>query len=381
MPLSINKKKLAFVFIFSVITAFIISVSLNSIPLEERFINLAVAQDLDYLQDSIKNESIETKAILLDYADRKELVFKAWIALKKYPQQAKKIFLLYGEATEFQQALLQFGEHVIPVSYYFFQNEDALWNLQISMATVLDKVNDFFTSQPNHKKVVVKLSPAQRGWYAINFINEEGHNFLGQFEFEQKYAKWIQTDRFTKALSEFFTGGIRKLETQYKTGQKITTADLVWASFDVIAVTSSLKLLKSSKALTSAKVVRPGRKFSMIQKTRVFAYKFLKTKTARKMVKYGALTTATYLAITHPGLINNLFEESTHFLGVNPQLVKLLGWTILIFLLLYPLTWLCNYLIKPSLFVLKVLLAWGIKCQAFLYKNNVKIKPLAIENN
>ncbi|MDQ7090544.1 MAG: hypothetical protein Q9M50_07850 [Methylococcales bacterium] len=374
MFLSINKQKMKFFLLFSVIAAFILSFSLRSTQIEEQFINLAVEENLHYLPDAVKNESVEIKAILLDYADNKELVLESWVSLKKYPNKAENIFLLYGEEKEFQNALIMYGDHVIPVTDYFLKNEDFLWKIKESFKNSLSNTWNWITSN-KQKTSVTLLSPEKRAWYAINYINEEGHGFLSEFPIDKHGdAKWMQTTRFLRGFGLFMTSGIRDLETKYKTKQEITGGDIFWASFDVIALTSGFKLLKSSKALSVSKAVRSGKKLSMFRKARVFTSKFLKTKTAQKMVKYGAFATTAYIAIAHPSLISHLFEEIGYFLGINSWVVKLFSWTTIIFILLYPFTWGFKYFIRPLIWLMKTFISWGIKIEAFIYKNNFQLK-------
>ncbi|MCK5898876.1 MAG: hypothetical protein KAG06_07380 [Methylococcales bacterium] len=377
MFLAINKQKMLIFLMFSVISAVILSIGLPTKQIEEQFVNFAVNENLSYLADSIKDEPLETKAILLDYADNKELAFKAWFALKKYPDKAQNIFFLYGQEAEFQQALLKFGTVVIPVTDYFLKNDISLWNAQKSASTAWNQLKNWATgdNQSSSQKTAISLSSEQRGWYAINYINTEGHNFLRQFILDpQGNAKWIQTVRFMEAFSEFFAGGIRTLEEKTKTDQKITGGDLFWASFDVIAITSSLKLLRSTKALSASKALRSGKRVSFMTKTRVFASKFFRSKTAQKIVKFGAIATTVYVAVSHPSLINNLFEDGASFLGVSPLMVKLVAWTSLIFFLLYPFTWLFNYLIKPVIWLMQIFIVWVMHFEAFISGNTASSK-------
>ncbi|MCK5871230.1 MAG: hypothetical protein KAG26_00265 [Methylococcales bacterium] len=380
MTLSINKKKMWFFLAFSIMTALILSVSLPSKQLEEQFIELAVNENLSYLADSIKNEPLETKAILLDYADNKELVLKAWFALKKYPKKAPPIFVLYAGEVEFQQAILNFGEIVIPVTDYFLKNTIPLWNAQESASTAWNQLKNWVASENKPQKIAITLSSEQRGWYAINYINSEGYNFLRQFVLDpQGNAQWIQTVRFMEAFSEFFTGGIRTLEEKTKTDQKITGGDIFWASLDVIAVTSSLKLLRSTKALSGSKIARSGKRLSWMTKTRVFAAKFFRSRVARKMITFGAVATTVYVAITHPSLINNLFEEGANFLGINSPMVKVVAWASLIFVLLYPLSGLFTLFIRPSIWLIQVFIRQVIQLDTFLNGRDTSAKRAMIE--
>jgi hypothetical protein len=350
--MAINNKKTWSFFIISVVVAGILSFFLKSHSLDEQLINLAVEQDLSYL--SLDNEPIETKAILLDYAGNQELVLKSWIALKKYPQITKHIFFLYGEQPEFKNALLQFGEGIIPVVDYFLKNEVASLTAQETIANVWQEIQDTVSpvDNDNPKNIIAQLTPEQRGWYAINYINQDGYNFLGQFAIDRNgNAQWIQTDRVTKALVNLFASGIIGIERKYITEEEITKGDIFWAGVDMFAL-SSIKLLKASKAVSASKELSSSKKLLGLTKTTsAFSAKLIKNKTLQSFLKYGTVATTLYVVIAHPSLINSMLDEVANLLGMNPEIFKMLSWSIIIFLLLHPLLWIFNSLVRPLIWV------------------------------
>jgi hypothetical protein len=350
-----NKKTLSFL-IVAVFVAAILSFCLKSPPLDEQFINLSVEQNLSYFSDVLDKESSETKAILLDYADNQELVLKTWIALKKYPHTAEQIFFIYDKEPEFQKIILKFGEDVIPVIDYFMQNEITSLTVQKTLGNLWQALQDAVSPAENdtNKNIIAQLTPQQRGGYAIIYINQDGYNFLGQFAIDRNgNAQWIQTDRVTKALVNLFTSGIRDIEKKYKTNEEITNGDILWAGVDVFAL-SSIKLLKASKAVSASKELSSSKKLlSLTKTTSVFSAKLIKNKTVQSLLKYSTIATTLYITITHPSLINSMLDCVANLLGMNPEIVKMLSWTIIIFLLLYPFLWLFNSLVRPLVWVIR----------------------------
>ncbi|MCK4493283.1 MAG: hypothetical protein KAU26_04460, partial [Methylococcales bacterium] len=87
------------------------------------------------------------------------------------------------------------------------------------------------------------------------------------------------------------------------------------------------------------------------------------------------------VAISHPSLINNLFEEGANFLGINSPMMKVVAWASLIFLLLYPLSWLFIFFIHPSIWLIQLFIGWVIRLDAFLRGCDVSAKVAMIEKD
>jgi hypothetical protein len=367
---STTKQK--YFWLVSIVIAAILSFSLKTKSLDEQLINVAVEQNLSFAAELIAQDSLETKAILLDYADKPELVIKSWLALRKYPNTAPQLFLLYGNDEDFQKAILRFDADVIPVVDYFFQHPISTLTVQATLGDVKNKVMQLveqlsFTNLPNlipsitqaftasESFTIPELTPAQRGRYAIEYLNQDGHNFLGQFAVDKDgNAQWIQTDRVTKTLASLLLGGVRGLEEKYKTKQEIGAEDMLWAGMDALVLAGSVKLLKASRAVATSKELSAMQKSrGVIKKTQFFSTKLIKSDTARQLLKYSAVGTAMYIAIVHPSIINSVLDEVAGFFGIPPELLKMLVWTVLIFLVLQPLYWCYCGTIKPLLWVIR----------------------------
>lgn len=152
--------------------------------------------------------------------------------------------------------------------------------------------------------------------------------------------KWNQTDRLIKAVSSFLTSGVRTLETRHDLGEPITTGDVFWAGLEVAVVSVPLKLLRAGNA-----VARSGEELSVVSRTRLFAPRLVaKGKRLQSLGKYGAVAATIIIVVMHPSLLNSLFAEAANLLGLSPWLLQFAGWTLLILLVLYPVSW----LLKPT---------------------------------
>jgi hypothetical protein len=355
-------RKLSFFLAASVVVSLIICQSWKPASYAEQLIRIQAEQELGPIDRAILNEPIEAQAMLLDYSGNKELVFKAWITLLKYQERGRDILLLYGSESQFKEILLRYGESVIPVIQYFREHD--IWSIKARVTTenVVQSVSESAkrirnrvteNEHKNSNSIVQtqpgELGPKERGWYAVNYIKEEGHDFLGQFVVDKdNRVKWNQTNRTVKAVISFFTSGVRTLETKYDLGEDITASDAFWAALDVAVVVAPLKML------VAGKVVAPsGKELSLVTRTKLFAPRLVaKEQIFRKIGKYGPAVAIAFIAIRNPSLINSVFAEIAKLLGVNPWLVQFVGWVLIVTVILYPFSW----LLKP----LTRFMFWGL---------------------
>ena len=340
----------------AIVAALAICIVWKPVSYSEQLIRVQAEQELAHIDKAIVNEPLQVQAVLLDYAADNELVLKAWIALAKYPEQAREILSQYGSEPEFKEILKKYGESVIPVIQYFREKNvlsvvamDAtartLQSAKELAKTIWNRMagNEQANPDPAAQTPRRDLGPNERGWYAVNFIKNEGHDFLAQFVVNQdKQVKWNQTDRILKAITSFFASGIRTLETKHDLGEAITGSDLFWAGLDVAVVAVPVKLLGAGKV-----VARSGEELSFATRTRLFAPRLLaKGQIFRKLGKYGAVAATVYIVVTHPSLINSVLTELAKLMGLNPWLVLFVGWFLIIALLLYPFSWLLKGLAR-----------------------------------
>lgn len=349
-------RKLLVICAAAIVAALAISQLWTPVSYGEQLIRIQAEREFGHIDTRIMNEPPEIQATLLDYSGDKELVLKTWIALLKYQEKAREILLEYGAEPEFKEILLKYGESVFPVIQYFREND--VWSVRAIDAigrriqSVTDSARELWNrltggDQTNSNAAAQaqsrEFSPKERGWYAVHFIKQEGHDLLGQFVVSKdNQVKRIQTDRLLKAFISFFTSGIRTLETKYDLGDDITTSDVFWAGLDIAVVAAPVKLFSAGKG-----VARSGKELSLTTRTRLFAPRLLSEgKIFQKLGKYGAVAATAYIIVTHPSLINSALAELAKWVGVSPWLVQWAGWCLIIAFFLYPFSWLLKLLAR-----------------------------------
>ena len=317
---------------------------------EEELIRIQVEREVAYLDQAIMDEPVEIQLMLLEYSRDRELALKAWIALSKYPEKAREILTLYGSEPEFKEILLKYGESIIPPIRYFQEND--VWSVRAmnsvaggiqsateSARSLWQRIagNEQAGSNPASRVQATGFGPKERGWYAVNFIKEEGHHFLGQFVVDKdQRVKWVQTERILEGTASFFAGGLRKLETKHDVGEDITAGDVFWAGVDFAVVAGSLKLLRAGRTVAGS-----GKEMSLVSRTRIFGSRLLpQGKSFQVLGKYGAMAATAYVIATNPSLINSALAEAARLMGLNPWLVQFAGWWLIITIALYPFSWL-----------------------------------------
>jgi hypothetical protein len=153
-----------------------------------------------------------------------------------------------------------------------------------------------------------------------------------------------------EGLQDFFSGGIRSLETKWRQqDEAIEASDWGWAALDVFVIAGSVKLLRATR---SVKAARPAAatagsgEFS--GRVAVFGSRILAQggRLGVRIARFGAIPAAVYLMIRYPSLINATLAEFANWLGVEPWLVQFLFWFVAIWtiltlarFLLGPLSW------------------------------------------
>lgn len=345
-------------FAIAMFAALVICQAWKPMPYVEKLIRIQAEQELAHIDNGILSEPLEIQSVLLDYAaapaEGKVLVLKAWIALSKYRETARDILSDYGDTPEFREILLRYGEAVIPVIQYFRNNDvfsvaaidataSAVQSVRETAGTLWNRVSG---NSPVDSKAEASARPralgsTERGWYAVNFIRNEGNDFLGQFAvLGDKTVKWNQTDRALKAITSFFTSGLRALETKYDVGD-VRAADLGWAALDIAVIAAPLKLFRAGKLVTAS-----GENVGLATRTAIFAPRLLPRARIFQIGKFGLIAATAYVVLAHPGLINSALGETASLLGLNPWVVQFAGWFLIIGVGLYPFAWLLQVLAR-----------------------------------
>jgi len=344
--------------------ALVATVSSQPMLIEERLIRIQ-AEDTLREFPRIESEPLEVQAALLDMADEELLLLKARAAYLRYPTMTREIFPVYGPEPEFRDILRLYGENILPPIHYFLSNPIGSIELMNDLATRYRAAVEFFSSDEKtdtdtagqqKRPVKEKLTREERGWYAVRFIQEEGHDFLGQFVLnDQGDIIWVRTERVLENINQFFASGIRNLEIQYRTGEDVSAADVGWASVDVLVFASALKVLRAGRAVAvSSRSAAAGTRSAALGARLANSGRMLMA-TAR-YAKWPAVVGVGYLVVTNPSIINDLLAEMSEILGYPTKLVQFFGWLLLMLPVLYIGSWVFRLIVRPTLGLLGTLI-------------------------
>ncbi|MBK1885161.1 hypothetical protein [Marinobacter sp. DY40_1A1] len=353
-------KKLLLIFAMALLMAAIFTTIAKPVPIEHKLINLHAA---DVLGDfpGIDQETVEIQAILLDMSDDPLLLLKAQAAFMRYPEMARNLFPLYAEEQGFRDILRRYGEDVLPPIQHFVSQPISTIEWINKASRQYQAAKRYFAGTPAPKELPEPdtqasnerkdLTPEERGWYAVNFIESEGHDFLGQFIVDnQGKTQWIGTERVLEGLNQFFASGIRDLERNYRSGTEITASDVGWASVDMLIFASAVKVLQAGRvaAVTTKSASRGTRSAALAARVTRSGKMVLNS---ARYAKWPLAVGAGYLVITHPSLINDLLAGVADVLGYPVLAVQFAGWLLLLIPALYIGSWLL-WLLAPVLMVL-----------------------------
>jgi hypothetical protein len=360
-------KKLSVLLAAALVIAAFISLDWQPASFEER----AIALQLDHapadLSAALRDEPLEVKAVVLDYADDRVLLLKAQAALAKYPRLARAVLPLYGDTPEFREILAAHGESVLPPIHYFLNNDVT----SVSVAhyagqkvkAVKTSANALLRSGQTapSAEAATPLTPEQRGWYAVNHIRAGGHDFLGQFVIDgEGNPKWNQTERVVEGASMLFTSGIRDLETKLQTDQALTAGDIGWAAADAFVAVGAVKLLRLGRAAAAS-----GQSINASTRTAALTSRVARgTQFGARIAQRGkwpAIAVAAYIAVRHPSIISDALVEMAHLLNVPEWVGLLVGWALILLPILYVGSWILRvlvYLTTTLLNALQQLLSW-----------------------
>jgi hypothetical protein len=329
---------------------------------EDQIIGVALHQSFGDAASQVAAEPLEVQALLLDYADNEPLLLKARSALLRYPDLARRILPVYGAEPEFQEVLLNYGEAALPPIGYFMDHDLASLEMRRALGERVEEVKLLYGKLVGNAEdaaspsptLAPKLTAEERGWYAIQFLHEDGYDFVGQFAVAPDGKPvWVQTERMTEGLSDFFLGGVRGLETKWRQGTKVEGLDLGWAALDVATIATSVKLVRAvwagRAAATGADAgIAATRAGGFSEQVALFGSRVL-TRGGRlgvAIARYGAIPAAVYLMFRYPSLINATLAVFADRLGVKAWLVQFPFWFVALWItvrlalfLLGPLSW------------------------------------------
>jgi hypothetical protein len=345
-------KKALWIGVLALLVALLVSVRSDPVSVDHRLIAIAAEEKMPGF-NGLHGAPIELKAALIDLGDDPLLLLKAQAAMMVYPEMARTLFPLYASEPEFHRILRRHGEDILPPIYYFLKNPVSTVEWMNSASVRFQQAREYFndlrgrsTESERQERETGPLTPAERGWYAVNFIDNEGADFLGQFQMgADGQPQWVQTERITEGVTGFFTGGLRQLESSYKTDGEVTASDIGWASVDVLVFASAVKFLRAGRAVARTTQGARASTRSAALAARVTGSTRLLLRSAR-YAKWPAVIGVGYLVVTHPGLISDFFASVAGALGLSPLAVQVVGWALILMPAFYLVTWLLVPLIS-----------------------------------
>lgn len=347
-------KTLIVIFTLAAVIASVITLASSPEPVEQKLIRIHASEVLDDFP-GLKQQPIDVQAVLIDMAHDPVLVLKARAALLAYPAMARQLLPMYGSEPEFQDILRRYGEVVLPLVQYFVSNpvDSVKWISKAGRQYQIIKqwiTRNESTLTP--ADAAQPLTALERGWYAVQFINSEGHDFLGQFVLSPEgNVEWLASERVLEGVNQFFVGGIRQLETRYRMGEEIGADDIGWATVDVLVFASAVKVLRLGRAAAvttrgASRGVRSGALAARISRGGRMVLG------SARYARWPLIVGAGYLVVAHPSLINDLLADLAQVLGAPALLIQFLGWLLLLAPALYllrSLLWFATPLLQTAL--------------------------------
>jgi hypothetical protein len=349
--------------IFAVLVALLLGLGLAQVwspePVEQRLLGVQLETVMPQHAAAVQREPLEVQAVMLDMALADEvLATKARLALLRHGDMAREALVTYGADAEFRDVLREHGESVVPAIHYFVHNELFSLTFYRRAGEAAAALRQRWNGEVVQETSAAALTPVERGHYAIRFIAQDGHDFLGQFVIasDGQVAR-VQTERLTEGVTDFFTSGIRGLETRVRRGEELRLGDAGWAAVDVAIGVSALKVLRmgrgaaAARTATTASPATASLGTSLLRGSRVGA----------QVARIGGPVALVYIVVRHPSLLNSAFARAAEVLGYPVWLVQSVGWA----LVLLPLILLLQFLLRPLALVLGgcvTCLRWCDRC-------------------
>ncbi|WP_228257299.1 hypothetical protein [Marinobacter sp. NP-4(2019)] len=338
-------KKFTVILGVGLLLAVFASYASRPVPIEQKLVSIQAREAWPGF-DRISNEPIEVQAAVLDLGEDPVTRLKAQAALLVYPDMARTILPLYASEPEFREVLRTYGEQALPPIDFFLREPVSSIEWMNMAARQYQRAKDYVAelggspAAPEEPATQDALTPEERGWYAVNFIRNEGHDFLGQFVVDPEgETQWVQTERVTEGITRFFTSGIRQLEANYRTGEEISASDVGWASVDVLVFASAVKVIRAGRNVArTTQGARISTRSAALAARMTGGGRLLLS--SARYAKWPVIIGAGYLVVRHPSVINDFFAGVADVLGVSPLAIQIAGWLIILIPAMYIVSWL-----------------------------------------
>lgn len=381
--------------LFALVAGGVLTAVASHEPFEPRMVRLEAQRALPSLAPALAEESPEINALFLSYAGEPALWAAAWLAIRNHGDLAREALLDYGLDPAFQRVLVRFGaDAVLPVTYYR-DHDIATLRAQHWLGTRYraaseqlsrwwqddaEKASEANPTTTDDEATPATLTPARRGQIAIAILEAEGHGFLGQFVIDADgEVQWLQSERVVSDIGDFFTGGLRDLESQWRRGEPVGVADLGWAGVDLLVMTSAIKVLRAGRAVRAGAAVEGQGARAAGRGVLVGGGRFVNLSRAAKVA---AVTGTAYVVLRHPSLVSALGANVGRWLGWPVWLGQFLIWTLVLLPLLIVARFVYRWLLAPLLWLLVPLLKatsrtprWLMKRQRSQGDGTLSVRP------
>ncbi len=336
-----------------------LSVLASNETFEPRLVRLETARALPSIEAELAHEPADINALFLHYADEQALWMSAHLAILRHGDTAREALVNYGHLPEFKQVLKRFGaDTVLPVSY-FRAHDVATLRAQHWVGERYQRLSQWWNNEDQeegsatHSVSLDEWGPYRRGQMGIALLDAEGHALLNQFVVDsEQRVHWLQSERVVAGLGDFFTSGVRNLESQWRRDEAIGASDVGWAGVDLLLMASTVKVLRAGRAARGARVgsveaqgARAGLGQGALAGTARFA-------TLPRLVKVAAVASTAYVVIRHPSLVSALGANVAQWLGLPAWLGQFAVWFIVLFPLLVVTRLVWRWVLTPFLWLL-----------------------------
>ncbi|MFI8751000.1 hypothetical protein ACIGG6_13490 [Vreelandella lionensis] len=360
------KRPWLFIVLVAMILAGLLSQTASHEPFEETLVRLEVERALPALEPTLQEESAEINALFLHYASDQALWMSAALAIMRHGDIARSTLLDYGLSPQFQQVLVRFGaDAVLPISY-FRDHDVTTLRAQHWIGERYQQVSRWWGDEPSDSDelgdadvevAMAELTPLRRGQMGIALLDSNGHGLLNQFVVDDEgNVAWLQGERLVSGVGDFFTSGLRDLESQWRRGEAIGASDLGWAGVDLLVMASAVKVLRTGRAARAARVggveaqaARMGVRQGIVATSGRFA-------TLPRMAKVAAVAATAYVVIRHPSLVSALGANLSQWLGWPTWLGQFLVWLIVLLPVMFIARFIYRWLLTPLLWLLMPLM-------------------------
>ncbi|MGP9765552.1 hypothetical protein ACT3UM_07455 [Halomonas sp. AOP13-D3-9] len=335
----------------AIVVAGVLTTVASHEPFESKLVRLEAQRALPTLEASLEQASPELNALFLSYADDQALWMSASLAILRHGDMARDVLVEYGLSPQFQQVLVRYGaDAILPISY-FRSHDVATLRAQHWLGERYQQLSRWWDDEEGSADSAFTLY--RRGQMGIALLEANGHALLNQFVVsEQGEIEWLQGERVVAGVGDFFTSGLRDLESQWRRGDAIGAADLGWAGVDLLVMASTVKVLRAGRAARAARVgsveaqgARVGLRQGVVATSGRFA-------TLPRMAKIAAVAGTAYVVVRHPSLVSALGANLSTWLGWPVWLGQFLIWLVVLLPVLIVARFAYRWLLTPLLWLL-----------------------------